>query len=130
MNNKEVKQEEGIWLISLAHVSLPTPIQHESYEDSQGGEQHGLPDVLADKIFWREYARKVPQGKLNTGISKAVTQLNQMLEHMTDICPGGLNLNTVTVSLAISAEGNVGIVTGGMEGSIQLTFQKNQESVD
>lgn len=74
---------------------------------------------VTDKIFGRTVQ------DVKADFDKISGQINQMLSTAFSQTPGGLNLDTVEISLGFSAEGKLAFIAqAGVEATVSVTFRK------
>jgi len=92
--------------------------------DRAGGETHGIGSYIGERIR-RWISKGVPENVLRPNLQACIEQLGGLLEHAQEKPLPGWGLEEISVSLAISAEGSVGIATAGAETSIEVTFRRS-----
>jgi X-X-X-Leu-X-X-Gly heptad repeat protein len=62
--------------------------------------------------------------KLQDGLQRVQGQVDKLLEGVNQSTVGGFRLNSIDVSLAISAKGSIGIASAGVMASMSLSFKR------
>jgi hypothetical protein len=94
------------------------------------GEPESKPEDFEEQAFPKFLARLVHRPKevdLNTlqdGLQTVQGQIDALLKVVKDSTVDDYRLNSVEVSLGISAEGSIGVATAGVEASISLSFER------
>jgi len=65
----------------------------------------------------------ISSDKLEKELKELVSRLENMFESLRIMKPDGWTMDGIGVSLAVSIEGSIGIVTAGAEAGIELTFK-------
>lgn len=107
--------------ISLVNVA---PI-NQGVRDRAGGDTHGR--VLNAISGW--FVREIPQDELRKNLDAALEQLQGTLSSLTARTMKDWDLESISVSLAVSAEGSIGVATVGTEASIEATFARKKAQV-
>lgn len=103
-------------IVPAAAAAVPERIR----EADKGGEQHGLREAVARLVGY------VPKDteQLDKKLAETIAQLQEVIGKIEKSSVGSMQLKSVEVGLAISAEGSIGIVTAGVETSITLSFER------
>jgi len=89
------------------------------YPDKAGGQTHSLTTIFR-RVAPKEIDAEALRKNLNACLDKVQATLTEMKQRTID----GWDLEGVTVSLAITAEGSVGVATVGMEAGMEVTFKR------
>ena len=119
MGQTEGKTGESITLI----VMQPAGFDSTEEADRKGGETHAVKhfkDWVAQKV-------SVDPDELRKNLEDAMERVGVMLAKLERDVVKGWALDSISVGLALSAEGSVGIATVGAETSIELGFAKAGE---
>jgi hypothetical protein len=84
--------------------------------DRAGGVQHGLIAKALDATIGA-----LDQDEVAKGLNSAIEQVQSLVAQL-DTRSGHLKPSEISVGLAISAGGGIGVATVGVEASIELTF--------
>jgi hypothetical protein len=87
------------------------------FPDRKGGE---LNSGLIKKLVGFE--EKIDVDKIKTNLDDCLSGIGDVLSDLRQKAMAGWELESVTVSLAVSAEGSIGIATAGVEASIEVSF--------
>ncbi len=68
--------------------------------------------------------KEVPLEKIHSELDRVQAQLDDVLSKIDTRPKHGFELTEVEISLGISAEGTIGVVSAGIEAGITLTFAK------
>lgn len=63
--------------------------------------------------------------KASQSLKRSMSQVSQLLKDLEHQTAEGWALETITVSLSMSAGGTIGVATVGVEGGIQVSFRRN-----
>ena len=101
-------------------IIVDTTAQHLSPapEDRLGGEQHGLVKWVSGLISTR-----VDAGKISETLSEASGKLANLLQESFSKKFGDFYIDEFTLNFAVTAEGNIGIATAGVETSVSVVFK-------
>ncbi|HEX8734617.1 MAG TPA: hypothetical protein VF721_04790 [Pyrinomonadaceae bacterium] len=69
-------------------------------------------------------SQEIDNETVRTNLEKCINQVSELLKNMKNKGIEGWELDGVSVSLAISAEGSIGIATAGIESGIELNFSR------
>jgi hypothetical protein len=72
--------------------------------------------------------KEVDLNRLREGLERVQAQVDQLLGGVNKSSVAGFRLSSVEVSLAISAEGSIGVATAGVEASMSLSFDRVEGS--
>ncbi len=86
----------------------------------EGGEEQSLLEGAKRLIGF--VPKEVEQ--LDEKLNKIIAQLRKVLGEIEKSSVGSMQLKSVEVGLAVSAEGSIGIATAGVETSITLSFER------
>ncbi|WP_212003075.1 hypothetical protein [Chitinophaga sp. HK235] len=87
--------------------------------DRGGGEAHSLPGAIARNLVKEEIDLEVAKKNLE----KCIASVNVLFSDIGVAALNGWEVDEVTFSIAISAEGSIGVVTAGVEGSIEVVLK-------
>jgi hypothetical protein len=90
-------------------------------QEDQVREETSSPLKLLKRRFTRQPADLT---KLRNDLDRVQGEVDALLKDQTDSKVGNLRLNEVQVSLGISAEGSIGVVTAGVTASITLVYAR------
>jgi hypothetical protein len=113
--------------------SLPILTFEEEFEEipqvdktpAPGGYQEDLPvPQFVRKIVTRR--KSVDLSKLHGELGEVQNQVDKILQQLTSpqTQPGKMRLNSLQVSVGISAGGSIGVVTAGMQASLTLVYER------
>jgi hypothetical protein len=85
-------------------------------------EEQAVPAVV--RRLFSHKSKDVDLGPLKTGLDQVQGQIDALLEDINHSTVAGFRLNSVEVSLGISAGGSIGVVTAGVAASMSLTFER------
>jgi hypothetical protein len=68
--------------------------------------------------------KDVDLNKLQEGLDQMQGQIDALLQGVKTSTVAGFRLNSIEISLAISAGGSIGVATAGVEASMSLSFQR------
>ncbi len=105
-----VQQHETITLIV---GNLP----ETEYTDRKGGQTQGL----LQKLFGHE--KPVDLSKVKQNLDNSIAQISSVLSDLKKKAIDGWELESVSISLAVSAEGSIGVATAGVEAAIEVSFK-------
>ncbi|NUR75232.1 MAG: hypothetical protein HOQ28_02970 [Thermoleophilia bacterium] len=91
----------------------------EGEPTDEDAEKQALPDFVTR---FGHRAKEVDLHRLEQNLAKVQGEIAELLRSI-DVNAAGYRLKTIEVSLAISAEGGIGVVTAGMEASLSLSFE-------
>ena len=77
----------------------------------------------AARLFWHR-PKEVPLDTLKKSLESTQAEIDELLAGVRQSTVAGYRLNSIEVSLAISAEGSIGVATAGVEASIALSFER------
>lgn len=108
-------QEDTISLIVRPQLNQAL----ETYKDRLGGEEHGLVDWASGLV-----AKKVDASKVAESATGAALRSAKLFQDTLKNAVGDFEIDEFTLSLAVTAEGDIGIATAGVEGSISVSFKR------
>ena len=85
-------------------------------------EEHAIPVI--GRLF--HGSKEVDIGKLQASLEKAQDQIDALLKKVRKSTVSGYRLSSIEVSLAISAEGSIGVASAGVEASLSLSFERTE----
>lgn len=91
-----------------------------SEADRKGFEDHGLIPSVVDGV-----ARKIDSEQFLRQVEEAVEKVRAIAECIKGRA-GEFEAEEITIGLAVSGEGSVGVATVGAEASIEITFKRNK----
>ncbi len=102
-------------------ITLPSkPPAHEGVVDRLGGEQHGV----VEKAF-QHVTGSVRYEKFATQLGETLRNVRAATEAL-DVPMGDFEVSEITIGLAVSGEGNIGVATAGVEASIQVRLKRTK----
>jgi Trypsin-co-occurring domain 1 len=105
--------------IPLISVSAPPP---QPPVDRGGGEPHGV-----IKRAVAEVARSIPYEDFATQLESVIGSVQAVADRLkADIAE--YSAEEITIGLAVSGEGTIGVATVGVEASIQVTLKRRVKS--
>lgn len=106
-----------VLVVTEETVSVPTKTPSEPGEYVEQGQV---------KEFLRRVVRREPVDldTVKGELAKVEEQVEMLLKEREDRAVGGMNLHGVEVSLGVTAEGTIGLVSAGVEVSLTLVYQK------
>jgi hypothetical protein len=108
---------ESITIISARSVNA-APLE----QDRAGGQSHGLIPSVVDGV-----ARKIDSEQFLRQVEEAVEKVRAIAERIKGRA-GEFEADEITIGLAVSGEGSVGVATVGAEASIEITFKRNRNT--
>lgn len=107
------------------YVIEASPSQSESGEvatiPGKGTELHSLPTI---RRWFTPVAKEIPAQKLLESFEKTQKAIDAMLAKLDARADRGYYLDEFEVSLAVSGEGTIGIVTASAEAGVVLKFKR------
>jgi hypothetical protein len=94
--------------------------QEAERPDRGGGTTHSFGNV----IFKDAIPKDVPVDKFERELNEALDRLPRVLAQLKARAIDGWAMDSVSISLAVSAEGSIGIATVGTEASIEVSFSR------
>ena len=88
---------------------------------ADGVEEHG-PSEWVQRVLVKR--KSVDLGRVKADLDKIQAQARHLLGSLSIRELGGMRLEGVQLSLGITAEGSLGIVTAGVEAAIDLTYRQ------
>ena len=68
--------------------------------------------------------KEVPLDKIHSELDRVQAELDDILSKIDSRPKHGFEISEVAISLGISAEGSIGVVSAGVQAGITLTFSK------
>jgi hypothetical protein len=100
-------------------------VSQENKTPSPGGFQEDFeaPQWIRRIVPKRE---SVELGKLSGQLDEVQKQVDKILQNVAspDVSPGKMRLNSLEVSVGITASGGIGVVTAGMQASLTLVYER------
>lgn len=113
-------------IISPAVSAVP----EEVTTDRGGGEEHGrIGDAFRAIVGRAVSITAVDPETFAEKLSTSLSHAAGAIEHKVATTFGGFVLEEIKVSLAISADGDIGIAAGGLEASIEVAFKRGESKV-
>lgn len=82
-------------------------------------------NLVASMISWPGHDNKpIALDKLRSGLDDIQGQIDGLLERVNEPKSPSFRLKSVDVSLAITAEGSIGIASAGVQASMTLSFER------
>ncbi len=104
--------------IITAPAAVPTaPV------DRMGGEAQGLVSKSMAKGF-----KNLAVEDFEKGISEAMTSVRNMAERLKSIA-GDFETDEITIGIAVSADGDIGIASAGVEATIEVKLKRRKQNV-
>lgn len=94
-------------------------------KDREGGETHGLKETVKG---WFTVDTSIDLDQARSSLEECMKDVHDMLKDLKQDAISGWELDKLSVSLAVSAEGSIGIATAGVETSIELGFSRIKPS--
>ena len=116
-SDKENKSTGSITLIGIEPQPTGTT-------DRAGGQQHAGGFLQTVKGF---FTRQVSESDFRHNLDTTLQQLQSALTEVANKAVAGMELESITVSLAVSMEGTIGIATAGTETSMEVTFARKRQ---
>jgi pyridoxine 5'-phosphate synthase PdxJ len=91
--------------------------------DRMGGQEHGLIES-ARKLL----AKPVDAGAFAERLSSSISNAAVVMERAFTERLGGYAIEDITLSLAVTSEGDIGIATAGVEASVSVTLKRKDET--
>jgi hypothetical protein len=101
----------------VAGEGAPPP---DATEDDVGEQPIPAP---AARLLWHR-PKDVPLDTLKKSLERTQAEIDELLAGVRQSTVAGYRLSSIEVSLAISAEGSIGVATAGVEASIALSFDR------
>ncbi len=103
---------------SITLISLPS--EPRIPEDRLDGKGHGLISKTVTKV-----TSAIPLDKFSEQFGEIVDKVRSIAEHLkTGV--GGYEAEEITIGLAVTGEGSIGIATVGVEASIEVCLRRNK----
>jgi len=114
---------EQLALVILDEEVMPTT-EHPSGDDLAPGEYRE--DSRVGEWVRRVVLRREPVGldALRAELEGVQAQVEKLLAGVADRQVGAMRLNGLQVSLGITAQGSIGVVTAGMQASLTLVYER------
>lgn len=104
---------------SITLISLPSQA-HVVSGDRLGGEAHGVVTKTVTKI-----ANSIPIDDFSEKFGEIIDKVRLIVEKIKGGV-GGYEAEEITIGLAVTAEGDIGIATAGVEASIEVCLRRKQ----
>lgn len=105
---------------------VPSTSTENSYpSDRGGGETHSLPESIMQLFGFK---KEIEFDKAKVNLEQCVQQVSNLLKDIKPEACEEWDLDSVSVSLAISSEGSIGIATAGIETSIEISFSRTKSA--
>lgn len=108
--------------ITIVKVTDSFALDSIKTADRLGGRQHGMAgkvmQTVTDKVDARKFVRQ---------LSSNLEEITRGLDSLNKVA-GEFTADEITIGIAVSGEGSIGIATVGAEASIQVTFVRKKES--
>ena len=105
---------EQINLIYLESPDATIPV------DRGGGETHGMIKGVVKRV-----TRAIPYEDFATELEKVMGQVQAAARSLRAEVEG-YEADEISIGLAVSGEGDIGVATAGVEASIEVTFKRKQ----
>jgi hypothetical protein len=105
-------------------VPIPARTQTSDRETRAGGETQGLKEVFVALTG----KKTVGVDSMKQDFEKCLEQVNKIISNLKTNTVLGWEADSVTVGLAVSAEGSIGIATVGAEATIEIEFVPRKNS--
>lgn len=102
---------------SITLISLPSEAPRVS-GDRLGGEAHGVVTTTLTKI-----AKNIPIENFSEKFIEIIDKVKVIAENLK-VGVGGYEAEEITIGLAVTGEGNIGIATAGVEASIEVCLRR------
>ena len=99
-------------------------------EDRAGGETHGLKEIKETVKGWFTVDQTIDAIEVRKNLKKCLEQVNILLKDIKYEDVDGWTPESISVSLAISSEGSIGIATAGVEASFEIGFSRKKHSTE
>ncbi len=103
--------------LSIVAISTDESDLAEEAEIRDGGAWGAVKAIFVGR-------KEVPLDKIHSELERVQAQLDDILSNIDTQPKHGFRLTEVEISLGISAEGSIGVVSAGVEAGITLTFSK------
>lgn len=98
---------------------VPTAAVAAPIEDRGGGEQHGFISGAVASV-----TRSIPSEQFAAQMEAVIGQVHAIAERLKGAV-GEYSAEEITIGLAVSAEGTIGVATAGMEASIEVKLTRH-----
>jgi hypothetical protein len=115
-----VRKEAVMAAGSITIITIKSVGTVLSEADRKGFEDHGLIPSVVDGV-----ARKIESEQFLRQVEEAVEKVRAIAERIKGRV-GEFEADEITIGLAVSGEGSVGVATVGAEASIEITFKRNK----
>ncbi len=102
---------------SITLISLPSQASGIS-GDRLGGEAHGVVTTTVNKI-----ANNIPIENFSEKFVEIIDKVKTIAENLK-VGVEGYEAEEITIGLAVTGEGNIGIATAGVEASIEVCLRR------
>jgi len=102
--------------IKIINAPPPGPVEAGNYLPSDGE------DRQVPQAGWNPFSRKRVED-LAAELERTKEKVAHLVKSLAGTVAEGLELEEVSVGLAISIEGDIGIASAGAEASVELTFK-------
>jgi hypothetical protein len=115
------QSEQDLLLISPA---ISSPVKEAAPVDREGGEEHGaISRAISAIVGAPTHINKIDPDVFGERLSTSIARATKAVQSNVASALGEFTVDEVKVSLAISAEGDIGIATAGMKASIEVTLK-------
>jgi hypothetical protein len=114
------ESDNGLFVLVPAEVYEATSAEPAPGMDD-GVEEHG-PREWVQRI--RVKKKTVDLSRIKDDLAKVQAQAEKLLASLSMREIGGMQLEEVQLSLGVTAEGSIGVVTAGVEAAIALTYRQ------
>jgi hypothetical protein len=97
-------------------------------EDRAGGETHGLKEIKETIKGWFTVDQTIDASEVKKNIKKCLEEVNLLIKDIKYEEVDGWAPEGISVALAISSEGSIGIATAGVEASFEISFSRKKPS--
>ena len=105
---------------SITLISLSSGESAGASVDRGGGEAQGAVTTMAAKL-----ANSIPIEGFSEKFVEIIDKVKVIAENLK-VGVGGYEAEEITINLAVTAEGNIGIATAGVEASIEVCLRRNK----
>jgi hypothetical protein len=103
-------------------INGPAPVVGETAPSRTVTPDHPAGHGTPEEHFKWPFSVKKPVTELTKEIAKLKSQIGTIVGSLAQLGITGAELHEVTVGLAVSIEGDIGIASAGAEASIELAF--------
>jgi hypothetical protein len=104
-------------------INLIVPISRDQLNvpagDRRGGQEHGAIEYVR-KLFVKPVDAEAFAERLSDSISSTAAIMQRTFAERL----GGYEIEQITLSLAVTAEGDIGIATAGVEASVSVSLKR------